>query len=87
LIETCHDAWHGSSSQWDNVVGSSLKDMESRDPDLECPAIKLLCTIPVEKMIVHLQKERINLLNSLTSPHVNVKKQTVRKEKNFIIIY
>ncbi len=39
-----------TSSEWDNVVGSAMKDVESNDVELQCAAIKGICLIPVAKV-------------------------------------
>ena len=76
LIRHCHESWHESASEWDNVVGSSQKDIESSEPELQVAALKTLCIVPEMKMRGHLERERINLPLWLeTSPHASVRRQ------------
>ena len=63
-------------ADWDNVVGSSMKDIEqTADAELQCAALKALAFVPVGKMLAHLERARINLPGALQSPHPAVRRQ------------
>jgi hypothetical protein len=62
--------------EWDNVVGSSMKDIEqTADAELQCAALKALAFVPVARMMAHLERSRINLPGALQSPHAAVRRQ------------
>ena len=75
LLAQCREAWPETSGDWDNVVGSAMKDVETPDADLQCAAVKALSFVPVAKMIVHLERARINLPNCLSSGYPAVRRQ------------
>ena len=78
LLRHCHEAWDASSGEWDNVVGSSLKDIESGDPELQSAALRTLAVVPLAKMGGHLDRRRIDLPRWLAeSPDAGVRRQVI----------
>ena len=78
LLRHCHEAWDASSGEWDNVVGSSLKDIESGDPELQGAALRTLAVVPLAKMGGHLDRRRIDLPRWLAeSPDAGVRRQVI----------